>query len=91
MIPLSEYKFDKNRLTIVKRNPKRKKNFVEGKERVSIEGYDKHTLWDLLVHDIAWVGIETSVVIAGMAMAGQSSSEAMAKEITHLNHLVPQL
>lgn len=88
MVPLSEYKFDKRRLVVVKRIPKRKKTFVEGKERVSIEGYDEHTLWDISGHDIAWVGIETLVVIIGMAMKGKSYCEAMSKDITILNHLV---
>lgn len=91
VIPLSEYKFDKRNLVLFRRTPKRKKNFVEGKERVSIKEYGEQTLWDLSGHDVSRVGIETSVIIVGMAMVGKSSFKAMAKEITLFNHLVSQL
>ena len=41
-------------------------------------------LWDVSGPYVAQVGVETSIVIIGMALIGQSSMEAMAKEISQL-------
>ena len=55
-----------------------------------IEGYEDSTLWDISSPDVACVGVETSTMIAGMALIGQSSSETMAKEILLFKQLVAQ-
>jgi hypothetical protein len=79
VIPLSEYKFDRSKFFVIKRTPKQKRTLVGDAERALIEGYEESTLWDISGQDIARIGVESSVVIEGMAMAGQSSPEAMAK------------
>lgn len=79
VVPLSEYKFDLRILVMVKRTPKRKITLMKGVERVLIKGYEENKLWDLLGQDNAQVGVETLVIILGMAMVGQSSLEAMEK------------
>ena len=55
-----------------------------------LEGFEETTLWDISVPDVARVGVETSAIIAGMALVGQSSTEAMAKEITRLKQSAAQ-
>lgn len=79
VIPLSDYKFDRRKLAVVKRTPKHKRTLVGVAEKALIEGYEESTLWDMSSLDVARVGVETSAMIVGMALAGQSSSEAMAK------------
>lgn len=64
---------------------------MEGAERMLIEGYQKNTLWDLSGKDIAWVMVETPIIIEGLAMARHLSLESMEKEITRLKQLVSQL
>lgn len=49
-----------------------------------MECFEESMLRDIFGLDIARVGVETLVVIAGMALARKSSTEAMEKEITHL-------
>ena len=90
VIPLSEYKFDRSRLVVVKRTPKCKRTLIGGTEKALIEGYEESTLWDISGPDVAHVGVETSFVITGMALIGQLSSEAMEKEILCLKQLVVQ-
>lgn len=46
-----------------------------------IEGYEESTLWDISRTYVSRVGVEISIVIASMALAGRFSSEAMEKEI----------
>lgn len=89
-IPLSEYKFDRIKLEVVKNTPKWKRTLVGGSEKALIEGYKESTLWDISGPDVSHVGVETFVVITGMALIGKSSSEAMAKEIIWLKQLVVQ-
>ena len=89
-IPLSEYKCDHSKLAIFKRTTKHKRTLVEGAEKALIEGYEVNTLWDISGLDVSLVGVETSSIIASMALIGQSSSEAMEKEIFHLEQLVAQ-
>ena len=69
-MPLSEYKFDRSRLAVVRRTPKRRKTLVKGVEKVVLEGFEESTLWDISGPKVARVGVETSAVIAGMALAG---------------------
>ena len=78
-IPLSKYKFDHSKLAIIKWIAKQKRTLVGGAKKALIEGYKESTLWDISGPDVAHVGVENSVVIAGMALVGQSSSEAMEK------------
>ena len=80
-MPLSEYNFDRSKLVVVKRTLKRKRSLIRGIEKVVIEGFEESMLWDVLGPNVAHVSIETSVVIVGTALTGQSSSEVMAKEI----------
>ena len=56
-----------------------------------MEGFDKSTLWDISGPDVTLVGIETSAVIVGMALARQSSTEATAKEIARLKQSTTQV
>ena len=81
-VPLSEYKFDQSHLAVVKRTPKHRKILGASLEKPTIEGFEESTLWDISGPDVTRVGVETSVVIVRMALAGQTSTEAMAKEIT---------
>ena len=83
-MPLSEYKFERSQLAMVKRTLKWKKGLVGGIEKDVTEGFEKSTPWDVSGPDVARVGVKTSAVIAGMALAGQSSSKAMAKEFALL-------
>ena len=79
VMPLSEYKFDRNRLAMVKRTLKQKRALIGGIEKVVIEGFEESMLWDVSGLDMSQVGVETSVVIVKMALVRQSSLEAMAK------------
>ena len=49
-----------------------------------LEGFEESTLWDVSGPYVARVGMKTSVIIARMTLMGQSSSEAMTKEIARL-------
>lgn len=55
-----------------------------------VKGYDEISLWDISGLDMSRVGVETSAIIAGMALIGQLSSEAMEKEIVRLKKIVTQ-
>ena len=83
-MPLSEYKFDRSQLAVVRRTPKHRKTLVRGVEKDVLEGFEESTLWDISNLDISRVGVETSSVIKGMVLIEKSSTEAMVKEITHL-------
>lgn len=69
-MPLSKYKFDRSHLAVVKRTLKHKKTLFRGVEKVVMEGFEESTLWDIFGPDVAWVGLETSTVIVGMALGG---------------------
>ena len=51
--PLSEYKFDRSQLAVVKRNPKRKEALIGGIEKAVIEGFEESTLWDMSGPNVA--------------------------------------
>lgn len=72
VMPLSKYKFDRSRLVVIKRNPKHRKTLVGGVEKVVMDGFEESTLWDIFVLDVARVGVETSIVIARIALTGKS-------------------
>lgn len=55
-----------------------------GLEKPVTEGFEESTIWNISGPDVARVSVETSAVIARMALVGQTSTEAMAKEITRL-------
>ena len=76
---LSEYKFDQSHLAMVKRTPKCRKDLVGSLEKLTVEGFEEITLWDISCLDVARVGVETLVVIVGMAFSVQTSTEAMEK------------
>ena len=82
VVPLSEYKFDWSRLAVLKRTLKRQNILVGSLGKQKMEGFESSTLWDISSLDVARVGVETLAVIVGMALVGQTSIEAMAKEIT---------
>lgn len=46
-MPLSEYKFDRSRLVVVKRTPKHKRGLIRGVDKALVEGYEESTLWDI--------------------------------------------
>ena len=90
VVPLCEYKFDRSYLPVVKWTPKKWKILVGGLEKPVTKGFEESTIWNIAGQDVARVGVKTSVVIVGMALIGQTSTEAMAKEITHLKQSVTQ-
>ena len=55
-----------------------------------VEGFEESTLWDTSGPYVTRVGIETSTIIARMVLVGQSSTEAMAKEIVVLKQSAAQ-
>lgn len=69
-MPLSEYKFNQSRMAVARRTPKCRKTLVGGVEKVVLEGFEESTLWDISGPDVVQVGVETSVVIARMALVG---------------------
>ena len=91
VIPLKEYKFDKSHLVVVKQNPKRQKIDVGGLEKSVTNDFKESNIWNITGQDVARVGVETLVVITGLALASQTSKEAMAKEITQLKQYGAQL
>ena len=90
VVPLSEYKFNRSRLAMVKRTPKHWKVLVGGLKKPVTEGFEETTIWNISSLDVARVGVKTSAVIVGMALAIQISTEAMAKEITRLKQSTAQ-
>ena len=84
VMSLSEYKLDQSRLAVVKRTPKCRNALVDRIEKPVMEGFEESMLWDIYGPDVAQVGVETSVVIVGITLIGQSSTKAMAKEIARL-------
>ena len=69
-MPLNEYKFDRSRLAIIKRTQKHRKALVIWVEKDMMEGFEESTLWDISIPDVTQLGVETLVMIAGMALAG---------------------
>ena len=90
VMSLSEYKFDQGHLAVLKQTPKHQKVLVAGIKKPIVEGFEEVTLWDISGLDVARVDVETSVVITGMALASQTSTESMAKEITRLKQSAAQ-
>lgn len=83
VMPLSEYKLNRSHLPVVNRTLKCRKALVGGIEKFVMEGFEESTLWDISGPDVAQVGVETSTMIARMALAGQLSTKVMVKEIDH--------
>lgn len=90
-VHLNEYKFDKSKLLVIKRTPKRRKISVGGWDKVMVEGYDEHTLWDVSSLNVSRIRVDTYEFISGMDLAGQTTFESMAWEISYLTQLVTQL
>ena len=91
VILLSKYKFDRSHLVAVKWTLKRRKVLVGSIEKPSVEGFKESKLSDISCLDVAQVGIETSTLIVGMALAGKSPTEEMAKEIAWLKQYAAQV
>ena len=75
---------------MVKRTLKRQNILVGSLEKPTMEGFEESTLWDISGPDVTRVGVETLAVIAGMVLAGQTSTKDMAKEITRLKQSATQ-
>lgn len=90
MMSLTEYKFDRSHLAVVKQTLKSWNIIVGSIEKPIVEGFEESMLWDTSGLDVTQVGIETSIVIAGMALASQTSTEAMEKEISRLKQCIAQ-
>ena len=75
---------------MVKRTPKWKRDLIGGIEKALIEVFEESTLWNVSGQDMVHNSVETSAVIVGIALIGQSSLEAMAKEIARLKQLTTQ-
>lgn len=90
MMPLNKYKFDWSRFAVVKQTPKCRNILLGSIEKPTVEGFEERILWDISGLDVARVGIETSVVIVGMALADQTSTEAMEKDISRLKQSTAQ-
>jgi hypothetical protein len=63
---------------------------VGGLEKPIIEGFEESPIWNIVGQDVSRVGVVTSVVIVGMALAVQTSTDAMAKEIARLKQSAAQ-
>ena len=61
-----------------------------GLEKLVTEGFEESTIWNIAGQDVARVSVETSAVIARMALAGQTSTKAMTKEIAWLKQSTTQ-
>ena len=79
---LSEYTFDRSRLEVVKWTLKCQKILLGSIEKLIVEGFEESMLWDMSGSDVTRIGIQTLTVIVGMALAGQTSTESMEKEIS---------
>lgn len=90
VVPLSEYKFNKIRQAIVKQTPKHWKVLVGGLEKPITEGFEESTIWNISGPYVSRVDVETLAVIVRMAPTGQTSIEAMAKDITWLKQFTSQ-
>ena len=58
---------------------KHRKVLVGSLEKPTVEGFEESTLWDISGPDVTRVGVKTSAVIFGMALASQISTEGMEK------------
>lgn len=68
VVPLSEYKFNKSHLAVVKQTPKHQKILVGGLEKPITEGFQESTIWNIEGQDITQVGVETFTVIVRLAL-----------------------
>lgn len=84
VMPMSEYEFYRSHFVVTKRTLKSLKILVGSIEKPIVEGFEERMLWDISGPDVTRVGIETSAVIIEMALADQTSTEAMEKEIARL-------
>lgn len=91
VIPLSEYKFDHNRLAMLKRTPKRKRALIRGIEKVVIEGFGESTLWYVLYPEVARISIETSLVIVGWPLQDSHPQRLWPKKLPDLNNRLLKL
>ena len=66
---LSEDKFNKRKLSVVKRTLKKRKVSIGGRDKVEVEGYDEHRLWDVSTPKVSIVEVKTSIIIVGMDLA----------------------
>ena len=72
VVPLSEYKFDRSRLAVVKRTHKRQKVLVGGLEKPVTEGFEESTIWNISGPNVARVGVDTSTVITGVSLTNET-------------------
>ena len=91
VIHLNEYKFDKRKLLVIKRTPKKRRISFGGRNKVMVEGYDKHTLWDVSGPNVTRIGVETSTVIVVMDLEGHTTFEFVTQDISRLTQVVAQL
>ena len=84
IVPLSKYKFNRSHLDVVKWTPKHRKVLMGGLQKPVTEGFEESTIWNISGPSVSRVSVETSTIIIGMALTDQTSTEAMAKEITRL-------
>ena len=84
VMSLSNYKFDRSHFPIFKWTLKHRKIIVGSIEKPITEGFEESTLQDISSPYVTQVGIETSATIVRMALSGQTSTEAMEKEIARL-------
>ena len=63
---------------------------MRGLEKPVTEGFEESTIWNIAGQDVARVGVKTLTIIVGMALAIQTFTEAMAKEIAQLKQSAAQ-
>ena len=81
VMPLSQYKFDRSQIVVVKRTLKHKRALIGGIEKDLTESFEESALWGMSSPNVPQVSVETSIVIVEISLVGQSSFEDMAKEI----------
>ena len=91
VILLNEYKFNKNHLAVVKQTSKCQNILVGGLEKPVTKGFEESTIWNVTGQDVTRVRVKISAVITGMTLTGQTSTEAMAKEISRLKQSTTQV
>ena len=52
VVPLSEYKFDRSLLAMVKWTPKHRKILMGGLEKPVTEGFEEITIWNIADQDV---------------------------------------
>jgi len=85
---LSNYKFEKRKLTVVETTPQKKRVKVAEKEKMIVEGIEERNRWGILGKDVDRVGVDTSRFLSDMALANWSTSSMMAREIHKFSRLV---